>query len=432
MNKIKIIISIFICLLIFTNKGIGQALKVDSDGNVGIGISNPTAKLELESNEFIMLNPNSTKAGILFYETGDKSYNNVEYGAIVLYDEIDDEFRIVARQAGNDYYGLTMDRRNGHIGIGTQATSWSHELYVDGDVKISGDAWVNGTELVTSDGNVKTEVKGLSGEDILNKIQQIESKKYKYKNKQEVADIIINNLSGAGMPTDTNNIGFPDFPDGEQYGLIAQEIKEVFPEVVDIDSSTMLYGINYNAFIPILLEALKAEQSLINEQQVEINKSNEKISKQNSDITELQQIVLNQHKSITQLQEEIALIKAQCCTGLLAVPQSGQELKSSTGPIKQSIAPKSKEVEPMPSLEQNNPNPFTAETRINYYLPEETEEATLCIYDMQGKPIKNYSINQMGNASHTIQGSELMAGMYLYTLIADGKEVGTKRMILTE
>jgi len=34
--------------------------------------------------------------------------------------------------------------------------------------------------------------------------------------------------------------------------------------------------------------------------------------------------------------------------------------------------------------------------------------------------------------SITIKGSELNPGMYLYTLIVDGKEVDTKRMILTE
>jgi hypothetical protein len=32
----------------------------------------------------------------------------------------------------------------------------------------------------------------------------------------------------------------------------------------------------------------------------------------------------------------------------------------------------------------------------------------------------------------TIEGHTLKAGMYLYTLIADGKEVDTKKMILTK
>jgi len=32
----------------------------------------------------------------------------------------------------------------------------------------------------------------------------------------------------------------------------------------------------------------------------------------------------------------------------------------------------------------------------------------------------------------TFSGSELAAGMYFYALIVDGKEVDTKRMVLTE
>jgi len=37
-----------------------------------------------------------------------------------------------------------------------------------------------------------------------------------------------------------------------------------------------------------------------------------------------------------------------------------------------------------------------------------------------------------GESSQWISGSELSAGMYLYALIVDGKEVDTKRMILTK
>ena len=55
----------------------------------------------------------------------------------------------------------------------------------------------------------------------------------------------------------------------------------------------------------------------------------------------------------------------------------------------------------------------------------------LCIYDLQGKQIKQILIARRGEGSQMISGSELTAGMYLYTLIADGNEVDTKRMILT-
>jgi hypothetical protein len=51
---------------------------------------------------------------------------------------------------------------------------------------------------------------------------------------------------------------------------------------------------------------------------------------------------------------------------------------------------------------------------------------------MQGKQIESYALASRGHGSLTIQGHSLPAGMYMYALVADGKEVGTKRMILTK
>ena len=50
---------------------------------------------------------------------------------------------------------------------------------------------------------------------------------------------------------------------------------------------------------------------------------------------------------------------------------------------------------------------------------------------MQGVQIKSIQVNNRGKDSEIINGAELKAGMYFYTLIADGQEVDTKRMILT-
>jgi len=84
------------------------------------------------------------------------------------------------------------------------------------------------------------------------------------------------------------------------------------------------------------------------------------------------------------------------------------------------------------SLNQNIPNPFSENTTINMYLPNTVSRTTLYIYNMQGEQIKQIAVTERGNTSVTIEGHTLKAGMYLYTLIADGKEVDTKRMILTK
>jgi hypothetical protein len=49
---------------------------------------------------------------------------------------------------------------------------------------------------------------------------------------------------------------------------------------------------------------------------------------------------------------------------------------------------------------------------------------------MQGTLIKQYQILNNGESYLSIPGGEYKAGMYLYTLIVDGKEIDTKRMVL--
>ena len=83
-------------------------------------------------------------------------------------------------------------------------------------------------------------------------------------------------------------------------------------------------------------------------------------------------------------------------------------------------------------LYQNNPNPFSVDTKIEYQLPLSTQSAALYVYDMNGLQIEEYPILSFGEGSVIVSGGALDAGMYLYSLIADGQIVDTKRMILTK
>ena len=83
-------------------------------------------------------------------------------------------------------------------------------------------------------------------------------------------------------------------------------------------------------------------------------------------------------------------------------------------------------------LYQNRPNPFSESTTVEYYLPKGINKAQLYVYNMQGRQVKNFNIAPaFGYGSVTIEGGSMEAGMYMYTLITDGKEVDTKKMILT-
>jgi trimeric autotransporter adhesin len=84
------------------------------------------------------------------------------------------------------------------------------------------------------------------------------------------------------------------------------------------------------------------------------------------------------------------------------------------------------------SLYQNSPNPFTQETEIKMYIPEGVRQATLYVYDLNGKAVQQLAVPARGQAAVKLSGGALTAGIYLYTLVADDATTEVKRMILTE
>ena len=83
------------------------------------------------------------------------------------------------------------------------------------------------------------------------------------------------------------------------------------------------------------------------------------------------------------------------------------------------------------TLYQNTPNPFTAQTEIRFSLPDNAPQAYIYIFDMTGKMQKQIPVDP-NQQSVTINGYELEAGIYLYSLVVGGQEIDTKRMILSK
>lgn len=168
----------------------------------------------------------------------------------------------------------------------------------------------------------------------------------------------------------------------ERYGFLAQNVKEVFPELVHTDNSGYMY-VDYIGLIPILVQS-------INELSVKLEEAEAKIEK---------------------MQEEGAPM-------MLAPQQSGQnELEASLGTAK---------------LYQNAPNPWSTETVIRYSLPQTVSSACIYIYDMQGTQLKSIPAQGRGESQVTLTARDLRAGMYLYALVADGTLIDSKQMILTK
>ena len=164
-------------------------------------------------------------------------------------------------------------------------------------------------------------------------------------------------------------------------GFIAQEVNKVFPEVVAIEEESGLYTVDYASLVPALVQAIQEQQTMINELRDElVNKNN-------------------------------------------LLPESeGLEIETRIVPTGQKMG----------YIMQNRPNPFNAETQIKYNIESNVQDARLYIYDLLGKQVKSYEIQERGQGALTVEAYELEAGTYIYTLIVDNREIDSKKMILTK
>lgn len=70
-------------------------------------------------------------------------------------------------------------------------------------------------------------------------------------------------------------------------------------------------------------------------------------------------------------------------------------------------------------------------TNIRFSLPDKTTAASICIYDLQGKMLKQIPVAS-GMTSVTAYSQELGNGIFLCSLNANGKEIETKRIVISK
>ncbi len=157
------------------------------------------------------------------------------------------------------------------------------------------------------------------------------------------------------------------------FGLSAQELQEIYPNLV-LEGTDGQLSVNYIEMVPLLIRSIQ---------------------------------VLKQE--LDELKSEDANLKKQ--------PQTTDTYAASSA---------SKSI-----LYQNTPNPFREKTVIRFKLSDDAKEASVCIFDMTGKQLKKLPVSK-GMESVSVNGYELGEGMFLYSLIVNGQEIDTKRMIVSK
>ncbi len=182
-----------------------------------------------------------------------------------------------------------------------------------------------------------------------------------------------------------------NLPTTKQHGLIAQEVQAVLPELVRTTryttkdesgkskASDEFLSVNYQGLIPILIKAVQEQQAQIDALTAEKNQPKDAV-------------VNNDPKVIV------------TAAGKFAVSEF--------------------------ALSQNTPNPFSSSTTIRYTLPAGISNGTIGVFDLNGKLQLQYS-GLRSSAQVVIDGNTLAPGMYIYSLLAEGQEVISRKMILT-
>ena len=144
----------------------------------------------------------------------------------------------------------------------------------------------------------------------------------------------------------------------------------------------------------------------------ELKKRNDELQKTNDALVQKNVELENKLNGVEELVKQVRDAQIACCRQLGNLEQAA--------------------VLDVPVLGQNTPNPFSENTVISYYLPASSASASIIITDMSGKALQSFKLTQNGNGQILVGGNALASGTYNYTLIVNGTQVDTKRMIITK
>lgn len=154
---------------------------------------------------------------------------------------IDTSFTIQGRNPESNLFRVELSN-----GDSVLAVESDQDVWVDHTLRVVGNGYATGW-LLASDARLKTQIATLP--DALDKV-----------------------LALRGVSFEWDQAAHPDRPldPGVQIGFIAQEVLAVLPEVVEQDDDDGMYSVAYQNVVPVLVEAMKEQQSTIDQQQSEI------------------------------------------------------------------------------------------------------------------------------------------------------------------
>ena len=147
----------------------------------------------------------------------------------------------------------------------------------NGNTTINGTLTANNVSA-SSDFRLKKDIQPLDG--ALDKVLKLRGVSFYWKSKEDMA---------AAKGKDVNNMSY-GYSKDKQIGVIAQEIEEVLPELVVTDNEGFK-SVKYENLTPVLIEAVKEQQSIIDAQNQKIENQQSKIESLEAQMEEMKKMM---------------------------------------------------------------------------------------------------------------------------------------------
>lgn len=364
-----------ICLSAAVSFSFAQIDVVGPAGDVGVGIANPTEKLDIGGNLLVrgstlnigkgaggnqvalQIGDGRTAQGKASFELIADKNSYPDFGFRFI--RFTNGFTNIDHRGSSNLVFSNLDGASTFFGTSGSAKFSIHSNKVQAEVnayKPGGGPWSS-----ISDKRAKEDVNAYNKG--LKEILSINPVSYKY------------------------NAEFIEANDQTYVGVIAQDLQKVVPSMVkDYDFTdiaakkhTGYLSVDPNEFTYMLINSVKEQQEVIQNLQSQVN-----------DLAKL----------VTDLQSN------NSNTSLIV----GETNKA--------------------QLAQNTPNPLKNTTKIEYFIPSESKSAAISVFDLSGKLIKSESISAKGLGSINLKVQDVSSGLYTYSLIIDGLTIDTKKMII--
>lgn len=358
-------------------------MTLQGTGNVGIGTATPAYPLDVVSanvNTGAVIRASNTytgtedKAALFGVSVSSPGYGygvRAQGGWMGVYAEsngyaaLDGYASGPSSMEGGSKEGLHAVANGGNNAYGVYGTAQSGASF-NAAGYFAGDVYANGV-LLTSDRKFKQDIAPI--EHSLEQLMKLKPSVYQFK---------------------TGEFKTMHLPQGKQIGLVADELKQVFPELVQkavqpaqykqgsrelINPEVEYEAVNYTGLIPVLVASVQ-----------ELKTENDALK---VELAELRQAVL--------------------------------DLKSGNHrPVNVSTA----------YLEQASPNPVQGTTTIRYGVPEGIVSARFTLTNANGQTLKQLALSSRGAGQLTLNTSGLPSCTYTYTLWVDGQPTASKQLMI--